>query len=199
MKNRKAEIKRETAETKISLKIDLDSIETEKNKIDTGCGFLNHMLTLTAAHGGFRLDVKAQGDIDVDYHHTVEDVGIAFGMALKQAIGDKKGIGRYGDIILPMDEALMICAMDISGRDFLGYDVSFPSERVGDFDLELIKEFFYGFVRNADVTLHFKMLSGENSHHIGESMFKAFGRVISQAVSVDESKSKKIPSTKGVL
>lgn len=135
----------------------------------------------------------------MDYHHTVEDVGIALGRAFTQAMGDKRGIRRYGDIVLPMDETLMICAVDISGRDYLGFDVQIPTEKVGDLDTELVKEFFLGFVRNAGVTLHFKQLAGENTHHIIEGMFKAFGRAMGQAVAIDEQFKNQIPSTKGVI
>lgn len=199
MSKRKAVIKRETAETKINLKLSLDEKNTEKNKIDTGAGFFNHMLELASSHGNFSLDVICKGDVNVDYHHSAEDIGIALGEAFKEALGDKRGIRRYGYIILPMDEVLMISAIDISGRAYLGYDVEFPTEKIGDFDSELIKEFFLAFVRKAEVTLHFIKLKGENSHHIAESMFKAFGRVLAEAIAEDEKRSDKIPSTKGVL
>ena len=208
-KIRIGEVERNTKETEVKVYLALDKKsypqdkekgeDTAEPKIDTGIGFLNHMLTLFASHGGFILDVKCLGDIDVDYHHSAEDIGIALGEAFKSALGDMKGIKRYGDIILPMDEALMIAAVDISGRGLLGFDVSFPTEKIGDFDTELVKEFFLGFVRKAEITLHFKMLSGENSHHIAESMFKAFGRVMKTAVSIDVENSEKVPSTKGVL
>ncbi len=192
------EVERKTKETDVKVYLNLDNREGENN-IDTGVGFLNHMLDLMGAHSGFGLDIECKGDIDVDFHHSVEDVGIALGEAFKKAIGDMKGIERYGDIILPMDEALMISAIDISRRGMLSMDVDFPSEKIGDFDTELIKEFFIAFVRKAEVTLHFKKLSGENSHHIAESMFKAFGRVLSKAVKIDSSRKGEIPSTKGVL
>lgn len=194
---RKSEIIRKTAETDIKLSLNLDG--TGKSNIDTKCGFLNHMLTLFTKHGRFDLDVKCDGDVEVDYHHTVEDIGIALGKAFAEALGDMRGIVRYGDIILPMDEALVCCAVDISGRDYLGYDVEIPTAKVGDFDTELVSEFMFGFVRNANVTLHFKQLAGKNSHHIIEGMFKAFGRTMAKAVKIDEEYKNEIPSTKGVL
>lgn len=194
---RKSEIIRKTAETDIVLRLDLDG--SGKSGIDTGCGFLDHMLTLFSRHGRFDLEVACKGDTYVDYHHTTEDIGIALGSAFKEALGDMKGITRYGDIILPMDETLMVCAVDISGRDCLGFDVSIPADKVGDFDTELVKEFFLGFVRKAEVTLHFKQLAGENTHHIIEAMFKAFGRTMGKAVKIDQVYKDEIPSTKGVL
>ncbi len=194
---RNSEINRTTAETDISLKLDLDG--SGKSAVDTGCGFLDHMLALFARHGRFDLAAACKGDTYVDYHHTVEDIGIALGSAFRQALGDKKGIVRYGDIILPMDEALMVCAADISGRDYLGFDVSIPAAKVGDFDTELVKEFFLGFVRQAQVTLHFKQLAGENTHHIIEAMFKAFGRTMGKASAIDQAYKDEIPSTKGIL
>lgn len=194
---RKSEIIRKTAETDIVLRLDLDG--SGKSGIDTGCGFLDHMLTLFSRHGRFDLEVACKGDTYVDYHHTNEDIGIALGSAFKEALGDMKGITRYGDIILPMDETLMVCAVDISGRDCLGFDVSIPADKVGDFDTELVKEFFLGFVRKAEVTLHFKQLAGENTHHIIEAMFKAFGRTMGKAVKIDQVYKDEIPSTKGVL
>lgn len=194
---RNSEIKRTTAETDISLTLDLDG--SGKSAVDTGCGFLDHMLTLFARHGRFDLTVACKGDIDVDFHHTVEDIGIALGSAFRQALGDKKGIVRYGDILLPMDEALMVCAADISGRDWLGFDVSLPASKVGTFDTELVREFFLGFVRQAQVTLHFKQLAGENTHHIIEAMFKAFGRTMDKASAIDQTYKDEIPSTKGIL
>ncbi len=199
MSERTAEIVRKTGETDVRIFLDLDSRETSKNEIATGVGFLDHMLTLFSAHGGFRLDAACQGDVEVDFHHSVEDIGIALGQALKEALGEKKGITRYADIVLPMDEALMLCAIDISGRDYLGFDASFPTEKVGAFDTELVKEFWLGFVRNAGVTLHFKELAGENSHHIAESMFKAAGRVVAKAAAIDEKRAGQVPSTKGTL
>lgn len=194
---RRGKIERATAETQIKLMLELDG--EGKYDVDTGCGFLNHMLELFTRHGRFDLAIRCQGDTHVDYHHTVEDVGIALGRAFTQAMGDKRGIRRYGDIVLPMDETLMICAVDISGRDYLGFDVQIPTEKVGDLDTELVKEFFLGFVRNAGMTLHFKQLAGENTHHIIEGMFKAFGRAMGQAVAIDEQFKNQIPSTKGVI
>ena len=194
---RRGKIERATAETQIKLMLELDG--EGKYDVDTGCGFLNQMLELFTRHGRFDLAIRCQGDTHVDYHHTVEDVGIALGRAFTQAMGDKRGIRRYGDIVLPMDETLMICAVDISGRDYLGFDVQIPTEKVGDMDTELVKEFFLGFVRNAGVTLHFKQLAGENTHHIIEGMFKAFGRAMGQAVAIDEQFKNQIPSTKGVI
>ena len=194
---RTSEIIRKTAETDIKLALNLDGMG--KSNIDTKCGFLDHMLTLFAKHGRFDLDVSCDGDVNVDYHHTVEDIGIALGKAFADALGDMRGIVRYGDIILPMDEALIMCAVDVSGRDYLGYDVEIPTAKVGDFDTELVWEFMFGFVRNANVTLHFKQLAGKNSHHIIEGMFKAFGRTMAKAVKIDENFKDEIPSTKGVL
>lgn len=194
---RTSEIRRNTAETQIELKLNLDG--SGQYNIETGCGFLDHMLVLFARHGRFDLDVKCKGDTYVDYHHTVEDIGIALGTAFSEALGDMRGITRYGNIILPMDETLMLCAVDISGRDYLNFDVVMPAQKVGDMDTELVKEFFLGFVRKAQVTLHFKELAGENTHHIIEAMFKAFGRTMAMAVKIDETYKNEIPSTKGVL
>ena len=194
---RMSEIKRKTTETDISLKLDLDG--SGKSEIDTGCGFMDHMLTLFARHGRFDLAVTCKGDVKVDYHHSVEDLGIVLGSAFAESLGDMRGIERYADIVLPMDETLMLCAVDISGRDYLGFDVSIPAAKVGDFDTELVKEFFLGFVRKAAVTLHFKELAGENIHHIIEAMFKAFGRTMAKAVKINEEYEGEIPSTKGVL
>ena len=194
---RKAEIKRTTAETDIYLYLDLDG--TGKNCIDTGCGFLNHMLTLFSSHSKFDLTVKCKGDTDVDYHHTVEDIGIALGEAVKTALGDKKGIKRYGDTILTMDEAVILTSVDFSGRTFLGYKLNIPTEKVGDFDTELIEEFWYGFVRKAECSLHIRMLAGTNSHHIIEGAFKSAARSLRQATEMDLKFAGEIPSTKGVL
>ena len=194
---RTAEITRKTAETDISLKLNIDG--TGFSEISTGCGFLDHMLTLFAKHGRFDLSISCAGDKYVDYHHTVEDIGIALGAAIKEALGDKRGIRRYGDTILPMDEALILTAIDISGRGYLGYELQIPTEKVGDFDTELVEEFFLGFVRNADVTLHIRQLAGTNSHHIIEGAFKSFARSLREAVAVDEAFADEIPSTKGVL
>jgi len=194
---RNSEIKRKTAETDISLNLEIDG--SGKSDIDSGCGFLDHMLTLFASHGGFDLSVKCKGDTDVDYHHSVEDIGICLGEAFAKALGDCKGIKRYGSILLPMDEALILCAIDISGRDCLEYGLRIPSEKVGDFDTELVEEFFSAFVRKADIALHFVQLNGRNSHHIIEGAFKAFARALSAAVEIDPKKADVIPSTKGIL
>ncbi len=194
---RTAEINRKTAETDISLTLTLEGKGT--NVINTGCGFLDHMLTLFARHGGFDLNVKCIGDTHVDYHHTAEDIAICLGDAFKIALGDMRGITRYGNFILPMDEALILTAADISGRSYLGYDLDIPTEKVGDFDTELVREFFEAFVRHAGVTLHLKRLAGYNSHHIIEGTFKSFARTMKQAVAIDEANKDAIPSTKGVL
>ena len=194
---REANIKRDTKETQISLSLSLDG--EGRADINSGCGFMDHMLTLFAKHGRFDLALECKGDTEVDYHHSVEDIGICLGKAFFEALGEKRGICRYGDIALPMDEALILCAVDISGRDHLGFCVDIPTEKVGDFDTELVKEFFLGFVRNAALSLHFVMLAGENSHHIIEGMFKAFGRTMAAAVRVDAALGNEIPSTKGVL
>jgi imidazoleglycerol-phosphate dehydratase len=191
------EITRTTAETDISLSLNLDG--TGKSAIDTGCGFLNHMLTLFASHGRFDLNVTCKGDIDVDDHHTVEDIGICLGEAFRQSLGDKKGIFRYGQMILPMDEALIMTAVDISGRSYLGYGLEIPTEKVGTFDTELVKEFFLGFTRKAELTLHIRQLAGTNSHHIIEGCFKSVARALRQAAAIDETRKDEIPSTKGVL
>ena len=194
---RTSNVTRNTAETKIDLSIELDG--SGKSNIDTGCGFLDHMLTLFASHGNFDLEVKCVGDVNVDYHHSVEDIGICLGVAFKDAIGDCRGIKRYGNMILPMDEALVLCALDVSGRSYLAYGLDIPNEKIGDFDSELIEEFFLGFTRNAGVTLHLKQLDGKNSHHIAEGAFKAFARALRMAVEIDAADADKIPSTKGVL
>ena len=194
---RTSDISRVTAETDIRLSLDLDGRGT--SDIDTGVGFLDHMLTLFARHGRFDLYVKAKGDVYVDDHHTVEDVGIVLGQAFEEAVGDKKGICRYGSCILPMDEALILCAADISGRDYLGYALDIPTEKVGTFDTELMEEFWLGFVRNARVTMHLRQLAGSNSHHIMEGAFKAAARALRQAVSIDSDYADEVPSTKGLL
>ena len=194
---RTSDISRATAETDIRLSLDLDGSGT--GEIDTGVGFLDHMLTLFARHARFDLYVKAKGDVYVDDHHTVEDVGIVLGQAFAEAIGDKKGIVRYGDCILPMDEALILCAVDISGRDYLGYSLEIPTEKVGTFDTELTEEFWLSFARNARVTLHLKQLAGSNSHHIIEGAFKAAARALRQAVSIDSAYANEVPSTQGLL
>lgn len=194
---RTSTINRKTAETDISLTLNLDG-KGESN-IDTGCGFLDHMLTLFAKHGRFDLDVKCVGDTNVDDHHTVEDIGISLGLAFKEALGDKKGVTRYGYMILPMDETLILSAIDFSGRSYLNYDLDIPAEKVGTFDTELTEEFFYGFIRNAECTLHIKQLDGKNSHHIIEGTFKSVARTIKEAVKIDSKFADDILSTKGVL
>ena len=194
---RNAAIERKTAETEIELGLCLDG--SGESNIHTGIGFLDHMLTLFAAHGQFDLSVTCRGDLHVDGHHTTEDIAIALGTAFSQALGDKRGIRRYGSIILPMDEALVLCAVDISGRSCLRYTFDLPSQRVGDFDTELAEEFFTAFTRAAGVTLHLRQLDGVNTHHILEAAFKGFGRAMAQAVGLDASRPDAIPSTKGVL
>ncbi|MGN0492254.1 MAG: imidazoleglycerol-phosphate dehydratase HisB [Acutalibacteraceae bacterium] len=194
---RTAEINRKTNETDIKLSLNLDG--TGKSEIATGCGFLDHMLTLFARHGGFDLTVSCNGDTYVDYHHTVEDIGIALGDAFKSALGDMRGITRYGSFILPMDESLIMTAVDISGRAHLSYDLQIPAQKVGDFDTELAEEFYLGFVRHGAVTLHIKQLSGTNSHHIIEGAFKSVARSLAAAVKIDGARKDEIPSTKGVL
>lgn len=194
---RTAKIIRKTAETDINLKLNLDG--SGKSNINTGCGFLDHMLILFSSHGRFDLDVECKGDTYVDYHHTTEDIGIALGKAFYDALDDKRGIHRYGDTILPMDEALILSAVDFSGRAYLGFDLSLPTEKVGDFDTELVEEFFLGFTRNAECSLHIKMLSGKNTHHIIEGAFKSVARTLREAVKIDEEFRDEIPSTKGVL
>lgn len=194
---RTSEIKRTTKETDVLLKLNLDG--SGKNEIDTGCGFLDHMLTLFAKHARFDLNVNCKGDTDVDFHHTVEDIGIALGTAFDEATADKKGIERYGSTILPMDEALILSAVDLSGRGHLEYSLEIPAYKVGEFDTELTQEFFIAFVRNAKITLHIKKLAGSNSHHIIEGAFKSVARSLKQAVKIDENYKDEIPSTKGVL
>lgn len=192
-----SEIKRKTAETDISLSVNLDGKGV--SDIDTGCGFLDHCLTLFSKHSGFDLAVKCVGDTHIDYHHTCEDIAICLGDAFRDALGDMRGITRYGDIILPMDEALILSAVDISGRSHLSYGLDIPSEKVGCFDTELVEEFYTAFVRRANITLHIKMLSGTNSHHIIEGSFKSVARALKKAVAVDCRNKDEIPSTKGVL
>ena len=194
---RTSEIKRTTNETDIFLSIDLDG--TGKSEIDTGCGFLDHCLTLFAKHGRFDLKVTCRGDKEVDFHHSAEDIGICLGKAFSEALLDMRGVVRYGNQLLPMDEALILAAVDLSGRGFLSYGLEIPTEKVGEFDTELTEEFFLGFVRNACVTLHLKQLDGKNSHHIIEGAFKAFARAMRKAVAIDEKSKDEIPSTKGVL
>ena len=192
-----SEINRKTAETDIALSLNLDG--TGKSEIDTGCGFLNHMLTLFAKHGRFDLVVKCNGDTEVDYHHTAEDIGICLGDAFAEALGDMRGIVRYGNMILPMDEALILSAVDISGRGKFVSDLKIPTEKVGDFDTELVFEFFEAFVRRANITLHIRMLAGDNSHHIIEGAFKSVARSLRTAVKIDPETANEIPSTKGIL
>ena len=192
---RTSEIRRNTAETKISLTLNLDG--TGKSKIETGVGFLDHMLTLFAAHGKFDLTVICNGDTHVDDHHSVEDIGICLGQAFQAALGNKRGITRYGSFLLPMDEALILSAVDISGRSCLSYGLEIPTEKIGTFDTELVEEFFLGFTRNCPMSLHLRQLAGTNSHHIVEGAFKSVGRALKAAVALDGSND--IPSTKGVL
>ena len=192
-----SEINRKTNETDISLKLNIDG--TGVSNIQTGCGFLDHMLTLFSRHSRCDLDVKCVGDTYVDYHHTVEDIGIVLGKALAECLGEMRGIKRYGSFILPMDESLILTAIDISGRSYLGFNLDIPTQRVGDFDTELVREFFEAFVRNSNITLHINKLEGYNSHHIIEGAFKSFARSLKEAVSIDERFKSEIPSTKGVL
>ena len=190
-------IQRKTAETDITLSLSLDG--SGKADIKTDCGFLGHMLTLFASHGGFDLTLDATGDKEVDFHHTAEDVGICLGLAFSEAIGDKKGITRYGDKLLPMDEALILSAVDISGRGALYMDADIPTQKVGDFDTELCEEFFTAFARTAGITLHIRQICGKNSHHIIEGMFKSVARSLAVAVAIDQNRKDTLPSTKGVL
>lgn len=192
---RSYEITRKTAETDIFLSLNLDG--SGKSDISTGCGFLNHMLTLFAHHGKFDLTVKCTGDTEVDDHHSVEDIGICLGAAFQQALGDKRGITRYGSFLLPMDEALILSAVDISGRSCLCYSLEIPTEKIGTFDTELVEEFFLGFTRNCPMSLHIRQLAGKNAHHIVEGTFKSVARALKAAVALDGSG--EIPSTKGVL
>ena len=194
---RNAFIKRKTNETDISLKLNLDGKGI--SKIETGCGFLDHMLTLFAKHGKFDLEVNCIGDTFVDYHHTAEDIAICLGKAFSEALGDMAGIYRYGSTILPMDESLILTAVDISGRAYLSFKAKMPQKRVGDFDTELVEEFFYAFVRHANLALHIKKLDGSNTHHIIEGIYKSFARTMAQVVKINEEFKDEIPSTKGVL
>ena len=194
---RTSTINRNTEETKIELLLNLDG--KGESKIDTGCGFFDHMLTLFSKHSKIDLEVKCKGDVNVDYHHTVEDIGIVLGKAILEALGDKKGINRYADTILPMDESLILTAIDVSGRSYLGFDVVFPTEKIGGFDTELVEEFFMALTRCAEITLHIKKMAGENSHHIAEGIFKSFARSLRVAVALDENFKDQLPSTKGVL
>lgn len=194
---RTSTIQRCTAETDIRLTLTLDG--NGESHLETGCGFLDHMLTLWAKHGRFDLTVECHGDYQVDAHHSVEDIGICLGMAFAEALGDLRGVNRYGHILLPMDEALILCAVDLSGRSFLDCQLDIPSQKVGDFDTELVREFLLALVRKAGITLHIRQLAGENSHHIIEGCFKALGRALGKAVAVDPDRAQEIPSTKGVL
>lgn len=194
---RTAEIKRKTAETDISVTLTLDG--RGESRISTGSGFLDHMLTLFSKHSRFDLEVACKGDVEVDYHHTAEDIGISLGDAFKNALGDKKGITRYADTTLAMDEALILSAVDISGRAYLSYDAECPTAKVGEFDTELAEEFWQGFVRKAEITLHIKKLDGRNSHHIIEGVFKSVARTLRRAAAIDTDLEGEIPSTKGVL
>ena len=194
---RTAEIKRDTRETQIALSLDLDG--RGRAEIHTGVGFLDHMLELFAHHGDFDLSVTCRGDTQVDGHHTVEDVGIVLGQAFTQALGDKRGIVRYGQFLLPMDETLVLCAADLSGRDWLGWAVELPSQKVGDFDTELAKEFWLGFVRTCPGSIHIRQMAGENTHHILEAVFKGMGRTLKMAAAIDPMHAGEIPSTKGLL
>ncbi|MBR2321046.1 MAG: imidazoleglycerol-phosphate dehydratase HisB [Clostridia bacterium] len=191
------EINRKTAETDIKLQLNLDG--TGKSDIQSGCGFLDHMLTLFAKHSGYDLKVTCIGDVEVDFHHSVEDIGIALGKAFYEAIGDKKGITRYGDTLLPMDETLIRSAVDISGRDYLAMSLDIPTAKVGDFDTELCEEFWMAFVRESKVTLHVTQLAGKNAHHIIEGVFKSVARTLGKATTIDAKRAEEIPSTKGVL
>ncbi len=194
---RTSTIQRRTAETDISLTLTLDG--TGASRIDSGCGFLDHMLTLFARHGRFDLTLTCKGDTYVDDHHTAEDIGIVLGRAFAEALGNKKGICRYGSTVLPMDEALILSAVDLSGRSYLRFDLSIPTEKVGSFDTELVKEFWLAFTRQAECTLHLQQLAGENSHHIIEGAFKSVARSLRDAVAIDPAFADEIPSTKGVL
>ncbi len=194
---RKAEIIRKTEETDISLSLCLDG--TGQCKISTGCGFLDHMLTLFTKHGRFDMELSCVGDTYVDYHHTAEDIGICLGKAFCEALGDKRGIKRYGSMMLPMDESLILTAVDISGRSHLAFGLQIPTEKVGDFDTELVEEFWLAFIREANLTLHIMQLDGKNSHHIIEGTFKSVARSLRQAVAIDAATANEIPSTKGVL
>ena len=194
---RKAEIKRKTKETDVAVGLSIDG--TGVSEIATGNGFFDHMLTLFSKHGGFDITLSCSGDTEVDFHHTTEDIGIALGDAFKEALGNKAGITRYGDFLLPMDEALILTAVDLSGRAHLSYELEIPAQKVGEFDTELCEEFFLGFVRRGELTLHIRQLSGKNSHHIIEGAFKSVARSLAKAVKIDEDFKDEIPSTKGVL
>ena len=194
---RSCEIKRKTNETDIALSLVIDG--SGASEIQSGCGFLDHMLTLFAKHGGFDLSLTCKGDVEVDYHHSVEDIGISLGKAFAEALGDKKGICRYGSMILPMDETLILSAVDISGRAYYVSDLSMRAKKVGDFDVELVDEFFQAFAQNAGITLHVRQLAGKNTHHILEGVFKSVARSLRAAVAIDPRFADAVPSTKGVL
>ncbi len=194
---RKAMIQRKTAETDISLTLILEG--SGHAQVTSGVPFLDHMLTLFARHGRFDLTLTCTGDIDVDAHHTTEDIGICLGLAVADALGDLRGVRRYGQMLLPMDESLILTAIDLSGRSYLGFDANLPANKIGNFDSELAEEFFAAFVRHAKVTLHIRQLTGKNTHHIIEGMFKSFARALAEAVSVDPATADAIPSTKGML
>jgi imidazoleglycerol-phosphate dehydratase len=196
MENRLSTINRKTKETDINMEFSLDG--TGNSQIETGIGFFNHMLDSFVRHGFFDMKLTAKGDLYVDSHHTVEDTGIVLGKAIKDALGDKKGIRRYGSSIIPMDESLILCAIDLSGRPFLSYDLKFDSDKVGYIDTELIKEFFYALSYNAGMNLHIRMLSGENNHHIAEAAFKAFAKALDAACGYDN-RIKDVLSTKGTI
>lgn len=197
MTNRTARIERNTLETQIKVRVDLDG--SGQSRLETGVPFFDHMLDQIARHGAIDLDIEAVGDLHIDAHHTVEDVGIALGQALRQAVGDKKGIQRYGHAYVPLDESLSRVVVDLSGRPGLWFDVTFPRARIGDFDVDLFAEFFRGFVNHAQATLHVDQLKGTNAHHVAETIFKAFGRALRMAVAPDPRMSDTLPSTKGLL
>lgn len=194
---RRKKIVRDTKETKIVLALEIDGAGAYE--INTGCGFLDHMLELFARHGRFDIAADCTGDTHVDYHHTTEDLGITLGMAFKEALGDKRGISRYGSVMLPMDEALVLCAVDISGRSTVSFDVEIPAQKVGEFDTELVQEFILAMAREMGLTIHVRLLAGENTHHIIEAIFKGMGRALRQACAIEEEYADEIPSTKGVL
>ena len=194
---REAKLERKTNETDIIIRIDLDG--SGLYDIDTGCGFLNHMLELFTRHGNFDIDLRCKGDTEVDDHHTVEDVGIVLGQAMLAALGDKRGINRYGSVTLPMDEALIVAAVDLSGRAALGYALEVPTEKIGNFDTELVREFMEAMSRNLGAAIHVRQLAGLNSHHIIEGAFKALARALREAVALDERNSGRLPTTKGSL
>ena len=194
---RTANIKRDTRETQIRLTLDLDG--AGKSSVSSGVGFLDHMLELFARHGDFDLTLTCHGDTQVDFHHSVEDIGICLGQSYAESLGDKRGIARYGQFLLPMDEALVLCAVDLSGRDYLGWALDLPAQKVGDFDTELAKEFWLGFVRCCPSSVHIRQMAGENTHHILEAVFKGMGRALRMAAAPDEKHRDEIPSTKGVL